>query len=185
MPLLSFRPYAVRAAYGRFWFDHGCAGGVSVTGGKVQSPENYVDSEHLASLIESGQALVVPVDVCRAFHDVLLEFPWLPTRIDWNAVEHVAIDLDEIEDSEIAVVARELGAPLHTHLLVLFTPAQPGLLCETEKALGNLDHFFWKAPGARYFCGVDVDDNGRRYRYRDFGEFDGNAKVTLRVRRAF
>ncbi|SED80954.1 hypothetical protein SAMN05216489_04522 [Streptomyces sp. 3213] len=142
---------------------------------------NYIDSEHLESWIEGGQACVAGGDVCQAFHDVLLEFPWTPTRIDWRAVEHVTIDLDEIDDEAVAATARAQKVPLHTHVLVLFSPDQPGLICETENALENLDHLYWKAPGARYFCGADVDESEWRYHYRDFGEFDGTAKVTLRV----
>ena len=142
---------------------------------------NYIDSEHVKSWIEGGQASVAPVHACRAFHDVLLEFPWTPTRIDWRAVEHVTIDLDEVEDEAVAAAARARNVSLHTHLLVLYSPEQPGLICETEDALGNLDYLFWKAPGVRYFCGVDAGGGGWQYHYRDFGEFDGIGKVTLRA----
>ncbi|MFF4805445.1 hypothetical protein ACFY1U_44870 [Streptomyces sp. NPDC001351] len=145
---------------------------------------NYIDSEHLQNWIKSGQASVVSAEVCRDFHDVLLTFPWTPTRIDWGAVEHVTMDLDEVDNAAVAATARARKAPLHTHVLVLFTPDQPGLVCRTEDALENLDHLYWKAPGARYFCGADASKGRWEYHHHDFGEFDGIAKVTLRVQRS-
>lgn len=70
----------------------------------------------------------------------------------------------------------------HSHLLALFSPEQPGIICPVSDGFSNLDYIFWKASGVRYFCGVDLSSSGLPlYCYEDFGEFDGLAKVTFRM----
>jgi hypothetical protein len=141
---------------------------------------NYINSEHLADWVSSGRASVAPVDACAAFHDELITFPWLPARLDWRTLRHVTLDAAEVGEKNIVAAFTKSGILLPSHLLALFAPDQPGLICAMEDGLKNLDHIYWKAPGVRYFCGVDLEAGFPRYDYGNFGEFDGFSKVTFR-----
>ncbi|MFF3274199.1 hypothetical protein ACFYWU_25200 [Streptomyces chrestomyceticus] len=142
---------------------------------------NYIDSDHLAEWVASGRASVAPVSVSSAFHEALLEFPWTPTRIDWRSVKHVTVDVADVGEENFVAEVAEHGLARHPYLLMLFSPDQPGLICAAVDGLENLDYMYWKAPGVRYFCGIDLAADGVRYHFRDFGEFDGFSKVTFRV----
>ncbi|MEU9361749.1 hypothetical protein AB0D35_27115 [Streptomyces sp. NPDC048301] len=142
---------------------------------------NYIDSEHLAQWITSGRASVAPSEACSAFHDYLLGLAWLPTRLDWRGIDHAVIDASGVGEPEFVARAMRSLLGKHSHLLALFSPDQPGIICQVADGLANLDYIYWKAPGVRYFCGVDTDSTGvHSYRHRDFGEFDGFAQVTFR-----
>ncbi|MYS24662.1 MULTISPECIES: hypothetical protein [unclassified Streptomyces] len=142
---------------------------------------NYIDSEHLVDWVAAGRASVAPTSACSAFHEALIEFPWTSTRIDWRTVKHVTIDAAEAGEKNLAAAAAERGVALYPYLLALFSPGQPGLICAAGDGLDNLDYIYWKAPGIRYFCGVDLVMEVPRYHYRGFGEFDGFSKVTFRT----
>ncbi|GHB26643.1 MULTISPECIES: hypothetical protein [Streptomyces] len=143
---------------------------------------NYIESEHLAQWISSGRASVPPQEACVKFHDYLVEFPWLPTRLDWRNIDHEEVDASDVSEDEFVSRALRYRVGSHSHLLALFSPEQPGIICSMSDGLSNLDFIFWKAPGIRYFCGIDLDPSGvPQYHYEDFGEFDGFAKVTFRL----
>ncbi|WP_157606489.1 hypothetical protein [Saccharomonospora cyanea] len=145
----------------------------------------YMDSEHLEQWIESGRASVAPVEACSAFHDYLLSMAWLPTRLDWRGIDHMVIDVAGMGEPEFVAQAMRSSLGSRSHLLAVFSPGQPGIICQMKEGLANLDHIYWKAPGVRYFCGIDTDSTGvYDYSYQDFGEFDGSTKVTLRRPRA-
>jgi hypothetical protein len=141
---------------------------------------NYIDSEHLADWVSSGRASAAPADVCAAFHDELIKFPWLPTRLDWRTLRHVTLDVAEVGEENIVDEFTKHGIILRSHLLVLFVPDQPGLVCVMGDGLKNLDYIYWKAPGVRYFCGVDPEVGVPGIDYGNFGEFDGFSRVTFR-----
>ncbi|WP_409057009.1 hypothetical protein [Streptomyces sp. SYP-A7185] len=143
---------------------------------------NYIENEHLAQWISSGRALVAPQEACAEFHDYLIEFPWLPTRLDWRNVDHEELDASGVSEAEFVSRAMRYRVGAHSNLLALFSPEQPGIICSLEDGLSNLDYIYWKAPGIRYFCGLDIDPAGApQYCYEDFGEFDGFAGVTFRL----
>lgn len=143
---------------------------------------NYIDSEHLTQWVDSGRASIASAKVCAAFHDFLLRLSWLPTKLDWEEIEHDTIDLSELGDADLVTLVRRYPLGGHPYLLAMFTPDQPGLICRTEDGITNLDHIYWKAQGFRYFCGADMTPDGELvYRHQDFGEFDGFAKLTLPV----
>ncbi|MET7489579.1 hypothetical protein [Streptomyces sp. NPDC005538] len=143
---------------------------------------NYIDSEHLVQWVDSGRASIASAKVCAGFHDFLLELSWRPTQLNWEEIEHDTLDLTELGDADLVTLVRRYPVGVHPYVLTMFTPDQPGLICRTEDAIANLDHIYWKAPGFRYFCGVDVSaDGGWACRHEDFGEFDGFARLTLPV----
>lgn len=143
---------------------------------------NYIESEHLAQWISSGRASVAPQEACVKFHDYLIGFPWLPTRLDWRNVDHEVVDVSGMSEPDFVARAMRYRVGAHSHLLALFSPEQPGIICPVSDGFSNLDYIFWKASGVRYFCGVDLSSSGLPlYCYGDFGEFDGLAKVTFRM----
>ncbi|MFJ4105561.1 hypothetical protein [Amycolatopsis japonica] len=143
----------------------------------------YVESGHVQDWVNSGKAKRIGTDLCQAFHEHLLRFPWLPSRVDWARLGHVAIDTSELDDAAIVERVRDSPMGVHSHILIMYTPDQDGLVCRFEDAIGNLDLLYWKSPGVRYFCGVDLagfsDEKKLVPSYSNFAEYDGSAKITV------
>ena len=143
---------------------------------------NYIESEHLSRWTAAGRASVASVDRCSAFHDYLSGLAWFPSKLDWRGLEHAVVEASEMLESDAVINARRSRLGAHSHLLAMFSPEQPGLICRVEDGLANLDYIYWKAAGFRYFCGVDKNAEGvSEFFFSDFGEFDGFAKITLRL----
>ncbi|WP_433266852.1 hypothetical protein ACQPWR_04505 [Micromonospora vinacea] len=133
----------------------------------------YIDSEHLRPWIEQGRVSVGDVRLCREFHDHLLSLRWLPSRLDWEGLRFDELDLTNADREQLAGRVSRARIGQHRDLLVMYTPDEPGLCCDRDLAVDNLDYLYWKAPGYRYLCGVDIDSGGFVTDPGDFAETDG------------
>lgn len=144
-----------------------------------RSKVDYVSSDHIEAWVRSGHASLVGAEVCTGFHDWLLCLPWLPTSVDWSRLDHAIVDCSALSDEEIVDEVSKYPISEHSHLLVMYTPNQPGLICKFSDGIANLDLLYWKAPGVRYFCGIDIGVGARTPCYPHFAEFDGHAKIRI------
>ncbi|SDJ97375.1 hypothetical protein [Nonomuraea jiangxiensis] len=140
---------------------------------------DYIDDGYIDEWMRAGRAHRVEADFCTAFHGWLRGLPWLPSRVDWTRLSHTVVDCSPLTDREIVVLTREHPIGRHTHLLVMYAPDQPGIVCEFDTGIGNLDLLYWTAPGARYFCGASLVDGVLVPSHEYFGEFDGHTKIRL------
>jgi hypothetical protein len=134
-----------------------------------------VDQEHIREWLDQGRARISPPGATGAFRASLNELPWTGTHPAWGEIDHRVIRVDDINVAALA----ETPLGNHENVLVMFSPEEPGIICGTLDALERLDVLFWKAPGPRYLCGVDLVDGDVIASYDDFAEYDG--ADTLRI----
>ncbi|MFJ7148709.1 hypothetical protein ACIQVT_10955 [Streptomyces sp. NPDC100445] len=65
--------------------------------------------------------------------------------------------------------------------MVAYAPGREALLCDRDDVLADLDLLYAGAPGARYFCGADLDEDRLVLTVEDFAEFSDQG-VTVHVR---
>jgi len=133
----------------------------------------YIDSEHLKAWIEEGKASVAGTSLCRQFHAYLLSLRWLPSRVDWNNLEFEELDLESADEAALVQLAASTRIARHNAVMVMYTPDEPGIICDFELAITNLDYLYWKASGYRYLCGADMGVKGVSLFPEDFAETDG------------
>ena len=140
-----------------------------------------VEASHVREWMLAHDASSLAVEESKSFERYLEALPWAPSHVDWRELPSVEFEL--LDDWEEMILDFSQGCPLgrHEYVMVMYDGSQPSILCGTGAGLRDLDLLYSAAPGARYFCGVDLIDGRAIPRYEDFAEFDGFSKVTFRV----
>ncbi|MFD1148484.1 hypothetical protein [Saccharothrix hoggarensis] len=143
----------------------------------------HVEAEHLADYLTEGALRIVPTEVCRAFSGYLDSLPWDASgaRLDWAAVPHREIRLRGVSEEDVVTLLGDSRAARHGHLLVLYSPTEPGLLCDFSFGARNFDELYWKAPGVRFMCGAGIREGELVPISGDLIQVDGGAVLTALI----
>lgn len=106
-----------------------------------------------------------PVLLSAQFDAYLSALPWTGSGIDWRDLPHRSLALDGVLDGEVVEWARQTPLALHTHVLVIDSTTEPGVLCRFEDAMRDFE-LLSNRPEL-YMCGADlVNGNVRPAFYR-------------------
>lgn len=141
-----------------------------------------IEAEHIHEIISEGVAKVVSNEIASEFVRYLEQLSWSKggASIEWDRVPHFVIDVSAVSDAQRRELARKSRAGRRTHLLVLYSSNEPGLLADFKFVIDNYDLLFWGAPGVRYMCGASVSEEKGLVLYCDeLVEFDGADRLTF------
>jgi hypothetical protein len=144
----------------------------------------HVDAGHIQDFISNGQARLASVNHSRDFGSFLNNsMPWnrAGTALMWDDIPHVSLNLAQLPNDNLLEAVARTGIAQHSLTFVMFSPAQPGLICELKFALENVDALYWLTPANRYMCGVDVVDETMVPIFEDLCEYSGNQYLTLTI----
>lgn len=132
-----------------------------------------VKSEHIKRWMTEHESSLADITVSVSFERHLNTLPWAPSHLDWRSIEHVRFEMSEAWEARILGFAERTSMAKHSHLLFLYSAAEPSLVCLKEDGLLDIDLIYYGAPGARYFCGVDLIDGVPTPAFNHLAEFDG------------
>jgi hypothetical protein len=140
----------------------------------------YIEAPHLREWIDARRAFVVSPTITASFGEYLESLPWHESglRLDWSALESSSSALDR---PSLLGWVRQHRIGKHQHVVVMYSPDEPGLLCSLRDAVENIDFLFLRAPGCRYLCGAEVNHDVVHPVFEDFMEFDGAETLTVRA----
>ncbi|MGW6733470.1 hypothetical protein [Streptomyces sp. NPDC055013] len=127
------------------------------------------------------QCKVVDSEKARELFDYLDTLPWVTSRLNWDQVPNNFVQFDE-GDPQPQWVQKFSQTPVggHDFIMVAYSPNQEALIGKTDEVLADIDLLYAGAPGARYFCGVDISEHSTSLAVRDFGEFsDEGVRIHL------
>ena len=88
-------------------------------------------TEHESSLAD--------VTASVSFEHHLNALPWAPSRLDWRSIEHLRFEMSEAWEDRILGFADRTSMAEHSHLLFLYSAAEPSLICLKEDGLLDID----------------------------------------------
>lgn len=142
----------------------------------------HVEQGHIKSWLAGRGHWIVEKEVSDGFNEFLSKFPWATSRLLWSEVSHASLELPEDDNwDDFFLQFSALPAGQHDFMFVMYSWREPGIVCRTADVLKDIDYLYSSAPGARYFCGVDVVNDFPRPIYEDFAEYDGGDEVTMYV----
>lgn len=141
----------------------------------------YIEDDHIREWARGHGAVIAPVEASRAFAGYLDSLPWknIGLSLDWSGTPHYDIAWSDYSDEELASVARTTAIGRHAHMFVFYGRTEPGLYCGFESGIRDIDTLYWKAPGARYFCGADAVGESVTAAHSALVEFNGTSKLTF------
>ncbi|WP_143686349.1 hypothetical protein [Streptomyces lydicus] len=83
----------------------------------------------------SHAARIQPAALAARFNAYLCTLPWAGSGIDWRDLPHRSLPLDGVSDEEVVAWARSTPVALHSHVLVIDSAAEPGVVCRFADAL--------------------------------------------------
>lgn len=133
----------------------------------------HVLQDHLQRWVLAGTASILPVETSRALGQHLEGLPWEGTHLDWKCLRVRAIDLSRTPAAELPAAFADTLIGQDSHVVFLFEPEEPSIVCEADFAFDNLDAAFWKAPGTRYMFGASIELGGVTPRPAHWASYDG------------
>ncbi|MEU8995017.1 hypothetical protein AB0C95_09395 [Streptomyces caniferus] len=97
---------------------------------------------------------VQPVLLSGRFDAYLSALPWEGSGIDWRDLPHRSLALDGVSDEEVVDWARQTPVALHSHVLVIDSATEPGVVCRFTDAIRDFE-LLSNRPEL-YICGVDL-----------------------------
>lgn len=136
----------------------------------------HIASEHIQQWIRTGKAVHISPDAVIGFADFLNTLPWSKSgnRLDWMLIGGIEANLAALSDAQLIEWFRSTPLGRHPYLVFWFAPNEDCIACESEFAIVNIDHAFWKAPGTRYLFGASFDNEVLRPTFSNFAEYDGS-----------
>lgn len=147
---------------------------------------NYIDYPHLKAWIDCG-ASILSVSDSNAFDDYLSSLEW---KIDGGLSEEFYFIENKLSDFEldgffdsIAAVKWLDGSKIggDSHIVFWYVRGQPGLICDKEFAIKNVDVAYWRAPGKRVMFGATFVDGKFKLSFDDFLIYSGADKISALV----
>lgn len=132
---------------------------------------SYLDHPHVQQWLADHWHRILPQEVAAEVHERLLSLPWLPSRVDWREVPHQTVEIGSDWDGAVDQVL-QTAFGRHTHILALYTPDEPALLCRLEDGIRDSDLLYSSAPGIRYMCAASIADEVPRPDPLEFIEVD-------------
>jgi hypothetical protein len=140
-----------------------------------------IEGSHIRQWMSEHESLQLDASYSAEFEQYLNSQPWAPSRLDWRSIGHIEFVMNNSWESKVVEFSDRTPLGRHSHLMLMYSGAEPSLLGFKEDALRDIDLIYSASPGARYFCGVDIVDGQPIPRYEDFAEFDGDSKITFRL----
>ncbi|MDR5818792.1 hypothetical protein QCE62_34770 [Caballeronia sp. LZ033] len=144
---------------------------------------NYIDYPHLTVWIGCG-ASILPAGDSNAFDDYLSSLEWgsdggLSEKYKFLENNLSDFESDGLFDS-IAAVKWLDGSKVgrDSHIVFWYVRGQPGLICDKEFAIKNVDVAYWKAPGKRFMFGATFVEGKFKLSFDDFLIYSGADKIS-------
>ncbi|WP_424185360.1 hypothetical protein ACOBQX_26170 [Actinokineospora sp. G85] len=143
----------------------------------------YIEAPHIKEYIEAGRAVVADQSLCKRFGKYM-DDPNLwdasGNHLEWSDETSLTINLARVGDDQAGVLIDTSSISSCSHVLMVYSPNQPGLFVDLHFGLIKVHNFYWKAPGPRFMCGVRYE--GGRYKpdFEQTVEFDGVDSIFLR-----
>ncbi|WP_163010694.1 hypothetical protein [Streptomyces dangxiongensis] len=131
-----------------------------------------IENQYVKAWRKSHECKIVsPREVMQLF-DYLNTLSWGTSQIDWADTPGLHIPFEE-GDPQPEWVDNFSSTPLgrHKFIMVAYAPDKEALLGDRDEVLADLDLLYVGAPGARYFCGADLDQDRLILSVEDFAEF--------------
>ncbi|MFD4320436.1 hypothetical protein [Streptomyces sp. NPDC058548] len=125
-------------------------------------------AEEISHWIADHGALISTVELAAAFDTYLCTLPWVGQGIDWRGLPSRSLKLDGVSDNEAVQWAKETPMGSHTHVLVIDSAAEPGVICGFEDAVRDFE-LLSNRPEL-YMCGVDLSGGQREPTFEHFIE---------------
>lgn len=140
----------------------------------------YIESERIKEIIAANQAHIVPASIIGEFYSYLDPLGWtLSGEIDWSRIGHLNVTLSNLSETWSPSRAVEQTFISHdSHMVFTFTPDQPGIICDMDFALLELDMVYWKAPGMRYMFGAELTEVIKPH-FSNFCEYNGGDTLAI------
>ncbi|MFF8786537.1 hypothetical protein [Streptomyces sp. NPDC015125] len=112
--------------------------------------------DQLGPWLQEHGAAPQSVLVSAQFDAYLSALPWTGGGIDWRGLPHCSLTLDGVSDDAVVQWARQTPLALHTHVLVIDSAAEPGVLCRFEDAMRDFELLSDRPE--LYMCGAELVD---------------------------
>ncbi|MFK0264308.1 hypothetical protein ACIQU1_23740 [Streptomyces angustmyceticus] len=110
--------------------------------------------DQLETWLREHGAEVQPVLLSAWFDAYLSSLPWKGSGIDWHDLPHGSLALDGVSSEEVVDWARQTPVAIHSHLLVIDSATEPGVVCQFTDAMRDFE-LLSNRPEL-YICGVDL-----------------------------
>ncbi|MET7796108.1 hypothetical protein [Streptomyces decoyicus] len=141
---------------------------------------SYVEHQHIKEWLTRHEHEILGAEYSKMLEGYLDTLPWDPSRIQWGDIPHIEIQVPETPGVDFLRVCRNTAIGAHEFTMIMYNGSDRSILCRSEEALLDIDLLYFRAPGPRYFCGVDRVDGKLALRAQDFGEYDTSG-LTFRV----
>lgn len=137
--------------------------------------------DYIVEWLDEHDARVLDASFSSFLNAYLNTLPWVASHIDWSTIKWTSLKMPMNVDTKFIDKCRETPLGSHRHVLIMYAPEEPSILCRLEDAIIDLDLLYSHAPGPRYFCGADVDGEEVTLSCTSFAEFDGFSEIIFAI----
>ncbi|MEV5348131.1 hypothetical protein ACIG54_22220 [Streptomyces achromogenes] len=140
-----------------------------------------IDNQFVKAWRNTHNCKVVSHRKAQQLFDYLNTLPWGVSRIDWSKTPGIQIPFGD-DDPQPRWVGHFSDTPLgrHEFIMVAYAPGRDALVAARDDVLADLDILYAGAPGVRYFCGADIDQETVTAAVEDFAEFSDSGVIVHR-----
>ncbi|MFJ9418354.1 hypothetical protein ACIRPT_29985 [Streptomyces sp. NPDC101227] len=137
------------------------------------------DGRAAAWIAERGASLGT-AELSAAFDAYLCTLPWAGAGIRWQGLPHRTLALDAgVPDEAVVAWARRTPVAAHSHVLIIDSTREPGVICPFEDGLRDFE-LLTDRPDL-FLCGVDLVDGVPRPVHPHFIERRSFHTLTARL----
>ncbi|WP_141639885.1 hypothetical protein [Cupriavidus basilensis] len=135
----------------------------------------YIYESHIQDLLNIGRAIIVPIEIGDQFGRFVEGLPWGAngSGLNWARIDGLRKELPSSSGVILSEWLSGTNINNDSYVVFWFSFGEPCIACETQFAMYNVDHAFWKAPGRRYLFGLNIRDGEFIPEYSHFAEYDG------------
>ncbi|MFF3545021.1 hypothetical protein ACFYXD_24600 [Streptomyces platensis] len=141
---------------------------------------SYVEHQHIKEWLTQHEHQILDAEYSKSLESYLDTLPWDPSRIRWSDIPHQSVQIPDSPGVNFLHECLNTTMGAHEFTMITYNGSDRSILCRTEEALLDIDLLYGRAPGPRYFCGVDRVDEQIILHSQDFGEYD-IPKLTFRI----
>ncbi|MEX2972530.1 hypothetical protein [Streptomyces sp. C184] len=132
----------------------------------------YVEHQHIKEWLGQHEGEILGVQHSGILDEYLNSLPWTSSGIRWGKISHIKLEIPQSPDATFIRECLETPMGSHSHALIMYNGSEKSILCRAEDAFRDIDLLYLRAPGPRYFCGVDVTGDSITVCAKDFAEYD-------------
>ncbi|MEW2438717.1 hypothetical protein AB0952_31975 [Streptomyces caniferus] len=140
----------------------------------------YTEHQHIKEWLAQHEHEILSTEYSKTLESFLDSLPWDPSRVQWDDIPHISIQVPEVPGDDFLRECRNTPMGVHEFTMIMYNGSESAILCRSEEALMDIDLLYFRAPGPRYFCGVDKIDGKITLHAQDFGEYDISG-LTFRI----